>query len=51
MSVILLSGTSGKLCEGDTVCIDKTSSSELTQAINSMFAWYADFEVMYRVLV
>jgi hypothetical protein len=25
----------------DTCCIDKTSSSELTEAINSMFAWYA----------
>ncbi|KAJ4297507.1 hypothetical protein N0V90_005399 [Kalmusia sp. IMI 367209] len=24
----------------DTVCIDKTSSAELTEAINSMFQWY-----------
>ncbi|KAF6815300.1 het domain-containing protein [Colletotrichum sojae] len=24
----------------DTVCIDKSSSSELSEAINSMFAWY-----------
>ena len=24
----------------DTVCIDKTSSSELSEAINSMFRWY-----------
>ncbi|KAK3695839.1 heterokaryon incompatibility protein-domain-containing protein [Podospora appendiculata] len=24
----------------DTCCIDKTSSSELSEAINSMFAWY-----------
>lgn len=24
----------------DTCCIDKTSSSELTEAINSMFYWY-----------
>jgi hypothetical protein len=24
----------------DTCCIDKSSSAELTQAINSMFAWY-----------
>ncbi|TDZ34989.1 Vegetative incompatibility protein HET-E-1 [Colletotrichum trifolii] len=24
----------------DTVCIDKTSSSELSEAINSMFKWY-----------
>lgn len=24
----------------DTCCIDKTSSAELTEAINSMFEWY-----------
>ncbi|KAK4149868.1 vegetative incompatibility protein HET-E-1 [Chaetomidium leptoderma] len=26
----------------DTCCIDKTSSAELAEAINSMFAWYRD---------
>ncbi|KAH7124281.1 hypothetical protein EDB81DRAFT_812339 [Dactylonectria macrodidyma] len=26
----------------DTCCIDKTSSTELSEAINSMFAWYRD---------
>ncbi|KAK3385557.1 hypothetical protein B0H63DRAFT_560135 [Podospora didyma] len=26
----------------DTCCIDKTSSAELSEAINSMFAWYHD---------
>jgi hypothetical protein len=26
----------------DTVCIDKTSSSELSEAINSMFRWYKE---------
>ncbi|KAI0530358.1 heterokaryon incompatibility protein-domain-containing protein [Xylaria digitata] len=26
----------------DTCCIDKSSSSELTEAINSMYSWYAD---------
>ncbi|KIH91965.1 het domain containing protein [Sporothrix brasiliensis 5110] len=31
----------------DTNCIDKTSSSELSEAINSMFAWYRDAEVCY----
>lgn len=25
----------------DTCCIDKTSSAELSEAINSMFNWYA----------
>ena len=28
----------------DTCCIDKTSSAELTEAINSMFTWYATSE-------
>jgi len=33
------SGTngSGQLCAGNIVCIDKSSSAELTKAINSMF--------------
>lgn len=31
----------------DTVCIDKTSSAELSEAINSMFAWYEKAEVCY----
>jgi hypothetical protein len=26
----------------DTVCIDKSSSAELSEAINSMYAWYRD---------
>ncbi|KAI1734372.1 HET-domain-containing protein [Xylaria scruposa] len=28
----------------DTICIDKTSSTELSEAINSMFNWYAAAE-------
>lgn len=28
----------------DTVCIDKTSSAELSEAINSMFNWYLKAE-------
>ncbi|KAL2171538.1 hypothetical protein VTG60DRAFT_2371 [Thermothelomyces hinnuleus] len=35
----------------DTCCIDKTSSAELSEAINSMFAWYRDAEVCYVFLV
>ena len=31
----------------DTCCIDKTSSSELSEAINSMFHWYSFVEVCY----
>jgi hypothetical protein len=34
----------------DTNCIDKTSSAELTEAINSMFAWYARSAVCYAYL-
>jgi hypothetical protein len=34
----------------DTCCIDKTSSSELSEAINSMFKWYKQAEVCYVFL-
>lgn len=34
----------------DTCCIDKTSSAELTEAINSMFAWYAASDACYAFL-
>lgn len=34
----------------DTNCIDKTSSSELTEAINSMYIWYRDSVVCYAFL-
>ncbi|KUI53729.1 Vegetative incompatibility protein HET-E-1 [Cytospora mali] len=34
----------------DTVCIDKTSSAELSEAINSMFAWYEHAEICYVYL-
>ncbi|KAH7303925.1 heterokaryon incompatibility protein-domain-containing protein [Stachybotrys elegans] len=34
----------------DTVCIDKSSSSELSEAINSMFAWYQHSKVCYAYL-
>ncbi len=34
----------------DTVCIDKRNSSELTEAINSMFEWYRGAEVCYAYL-
>jgi hypothetical protein len=30
----------------DTCCIDKTSSAELTEAINSMFGWYRQSQVL-----
>ncbi|KAK0728308.1 heterokaryon incompatibility protein-domain-containing protein [Lasiosphaeria miniovina] len=34
----------------DTNCIDKTSSAELSEAINSMFAWYRASKVCYVYL-
>lgn len=35
----------------DTCCIDKSSSAELSEAINSMFRWYARAQVCYAYLV
>jgi hypothetical protein len=34
----------------DSCCIDKTSSSELSEAINSMFKWYQNSQVCYAYL-
>ena len=34
----------------DTCCIDKTSSAELTEAINSMFKWYQQADSCYAYL-
>ncbi|EMD96053.1 hypothetical protein COCHEDRAFT_60145, partial [Bipolaris maydis C5] len=34
----------------DTCCIDKTSSAELSEAINSMYSWYQLAEVCYAYL-
>lgn len=34
----------------DTCCIDKTSSAELSEAINSMFTWYLQADVCYVFL-
>lgn len=34
----------------DACCIDKTSSSELSEALNSMFRWYRDAVVCYAFL-
>ncbi|KAF7536121.1 hypothetical protein G7054_g4798 [Neopestalotiopsis clavispora] len=34
----------------DTCCIDKTSSAELSEAINSMFRWYKDAAVCFVYL-
>lgn len=34
----------------DTCCIDKSSSAELSEAINSMFRWYHEAEVCYAFL-
>src|SRR5579871_5584348 len=34
----------------DTCCIDKSSSAELSEAINSMFRWYANSDKCYAYL-
>lgn len=34
----------------DTCCIDKSSSAELQEAINSMFLWYAESSQCYALL-
>lgn len=34
----------------DTCCIDKKSSAELSEAINSMFMWYRDAQICYVYL-
>lgn len=34
----------------DTCCIDKTSSAELSEAINSMYRWYQESAVCYTYL-
>lgn len=34
----------------DTCCIDKTSSSELSESLNNIFAWYRDAAVCYAYL-
>ena len=34
----------------DTCCIDKSSSAELTEAVNSMYQWYNDSQICYAFL-
>jgi hypothetical protein len=34
----------------DACCIDKSSSSELSEAINSMFRWYQDAQICYAYI-
>ena len=34
----------------DTCCIDKRSSAELSEAINSMYRWYANSRICYAYL-
>ena len=39
-----------ELAWDDTCCIDKTSSAELSEAINSMYTWYANADVCFAFL-
>jgi hypothetical protein len=34
----------------DTCCIDKSSSAELSEAINSMYQWYKNSQICYAYL-
>jgi hypothetical protein len=34
----------------DSCCIDKSSSAELSESINSMYAWYKGSEICYAIL-
>jgi hypothetical protein len=34
----------------DTCCIDKSSSTELSEAVNSMFRWYSEAKICYAYL-
>ena len=40
----------GQLSTAASCCIDKTSSVELSEAINSMFKWYKKVEICYVYL-
>lgn len=40
-----------KYCWVDTCCIDKSSSAELSEAINSMFACYQESKICYVYMV
>jgi len=35
----------------DTCCIDKSSSAELSEAINSMYQWYSEVCAFPRILI
>ena len=40
----------GQFGTADLCCIDKTSSAELSEAINSMYRWYQESGVCYAYL-
>ena len=40
----------GELSRSDRCCIDKTSSAELSEAINSMYLWYQEAALCYAYL-
>lgn len=41
----------GKVCATYLFCVDKTSSAELSKAINSMFCWYQHSSKCYALLI
>ncbi|GKT90580.1 vegetative incompatibility protein HET-E-1 [Colletotrichum tofieldiae] len=49
-SCSLASGEGFEYIWVDSCCIDKTSSAELSEAINSMFRWYREAQICYAYL-
>lgn len=47
MTVRLAKRTELRYAWVDTCCIDKSSSAELSEAINSMYKWYEDAAVCF----
>jgi len=49
-STFQFANRSRELGASDTICIDKSSNAELSEAINSMFNWYALSTICYAYL-
>lgn len=50
MGLALLTKHLRELDESDTCCIDKSSSAELSEAINPMYQWYKSAVMCYVYL-
>jgi hypothetical protein len=50
MHTLVVGATNPQLTSSNSCCIDKTSTAELSEAINSMFRWYREARVCYAYL-